>query len=51
MPAFSRLLRKGDRGTDVKQLQTWLNFLGYHVVPSGVFGSGLVSSACWIAGR
>jgi peptidoglycan hydrolase-like protein with peptidoglycan-binding domain len=36
---FSRLLRNGDRGTDVKQLQTWLNFLGYHVVPSGVFGS------------
>ncbi len=36
---FSRLLRDGDRGSDVMQLQSWLNYLGYRVDPSGVFGS------------
>jgi peptidoglycan hydrolase-like protein with peptidoglycan-binding domain len=37
--AFSRILRYRDTGSDVKQLQTWLNYLGYKVAPSGVFGS------------
>ena len=37
--AFSRILRDGDKGSDVKQLQTWLNYLGYKVASSGVFGS------------
>ncbi|MFL5823814.1 MAG: peptidoglycan-binding protein [Solirubrobacteraceae bacterium] len=37
--AFNRILRKGQRGNDVKQLQSWLNYLGYRVAPSGVFGS------------
>ncbi len=37
--AFSRILRDGDRGSDVKQLQSWLNYLGYRVASSGVFGS------------
>jgi peptidoglycan hydrolase-like protein with peptidoglycan-binding domain len=35
---FTRILRFGDTGTEVKQLQAWLNFLGYHVETSGVFG-------------
>jgi peptidoglycan hydrolase-like protein with peptidoglycan-binding domain len=37
--AFNRILRKGDRGSDVKQLQGWLNYMGYKVASSGVFGS------------
>jgi peptidoglycan hydrolase-like protein with peptidoglycan-binding domain len=37
--AFSRILRDGERGSDVKQLQSWLNYLGYRVASSGVFGS------------
>ena len=37
--ASSRTLQFGDRGNDVKQLQTWLNYLGYKVRSSGVFGS------------
>jgi peptidoglycan hydrolase-like protein with peptidoglycan-binding domain len=36
--AFSRILRSGDTGSDVKQLQNWLNYLGYRVGSSGVFG-------------
>jgi peptidoglycan hydrolase-like protein with peptidoglycan-binding domain len=37
--AFSRILRVRDTGSDVKQLQSWLNYLGYRVASSGVFGS------------
>src|SRR5437764_6762924 len=33
---FSRVLRSGARGSDVKKLQTWLNYLGYKVASSGV---------------
>jgi peptidoglycan hydrolase-like protein with peptidoglycan-binding domain len=36
---FSRVLRVGNRGSDVKKLQAWLNYLGYKVASSGVFGS------------
>jgi peptidoglycan hydrolase-like protein with peptidoglycan-binding domain len=35
---FSRGLRKGDRGADVKTLQTWLTDLGYSVPATGYFG-------------
>lgn len=38
-PIFDRILRYGDRGADVKKLQSWLNYLGYRVASSGVFGS------------
>ncbi len=37
--AFSRILRDGDTGSDVRQLQSWLNYLGYRVASSAVFGS------------
>jgi peptidoglycan hydrolase-like protein with peptidoglycan-binding domain len=36
---FSRVLRAGDRGTDVTTLQTWLSDVGYQVPPTGYFGS------------
>jgi len=36
---FSRVLREGDRGSDVKTLQTWLDDLGYNVPVTGYFGS------------
>jgi peptidoglycan hydrolase-like protein with peptidoglycan-binding domain len=35
---FSRTLRKGSRGADVKTLQTWLGDLGYTVPITGYFG-------------
>ena len=35
--AFSRTLRRGNRGQDVKTLQTWLSELGYSVGESGYF--------------
>src|SRR5581483_9312626 len=35
---FSRTLRKGTRGADVKTLQTWLRDLGYTVPITGYFG-------------
>jgi peptidoglycan hydrolase-like protein with peptidoglycan-binding domain len=37
-PVFSRTLRKGTRGSDVKTLQTWLTDLGYRVPVTGYFG-------------
>ncbi len=36
---FSRTLRKGETGQDVKTLQTWLSDVGYHVPSTGYFGS------------
>jgi peptidoglycan hydrolase-like protein with peptidoglycan-binding domain len=37
--SFSRTLRKGESGQDVKTLQTWLSELGYRVSQTGYFGS------------
>jgi Putative peptidoglycan binding domain/Peptidase family M23 len=36
---FSRALRVGNRGADVKTLQTWLTDIGYSVPETGFFGS------------
>jgi peptidoglycan hydrolase-like protein with peptidoglycan-binding domain len=36
---FTRTLRKGDRGADVKTLQTWLSDIGYTVPATGYFGA------------
>jgi len=36
---FTRTLRRNDRGTDVKTLQTWLTDVGYSVPATGFFGS------------
>ncbi len=36
---FTRTLRKGNRGADVKTLQTWLTDVGYTVPVTGYFGS------------
>jgi peptidoglycan hydrolase-like protein with peptidoglycan-binding domain len=35
---FSRTLRKGDHGADVKTLQTWLTDIGMNVPETGFFG-------------
>ncbi len=37
--SFARTLRKGERGQDVKTLQTWLSEIGYNVPETGYFGS------------
>jgi peptidoglycan hydrolase-like protein with peptidoglycan-binding domain len=42
---FSRTLRKGDRGSDVSTLQTWLSDVGYAVPVTGYFGSMTQSQA------
>ncbi len=36
---FSRTLRKGQTGQDVKTLQTWLSEVGYYVPSTGYFGT------------
>jgi peptidoglycan hydrolase-like protein with peptidoglycan-binding domain len=35
---FSRVLRAGDRGADVKTLQSWLSDVGYQLPATGYFG-------------
>lgn len=37
-PVFSRTLRRGQHGADVKTLQTWLGDVGYGVPVTGFFG-------------
>ncbi len=36
---FSRTLRRGQRGVDIRTLQTWLTDVGYAVPQTGYFGS------------
>ena len=43
---FARMLRRGDRGADVKTLQTWLSDVGYVVPQSGYFG-WMTKGAVW----
>jgi peptidoglycan hydrolase-like protein with peptidoglycan-binding domain len=40
------MLRKGERGADVKTLQTWLTDIGYRVPATGYFGS-MTKAAVW----
>jgi peptidoglycan hydrolase-like protein with peptidoglycan-binding domain len=41
---FTRTLRKGQQGADVKTLQTWLSDIGYAVPETGYFGSMTASA-------
>jgi peptidoglycan hydrolase-like protein with peptidoglycan-binding domain len=43
---FTRMLRKGERGADVKTVQTWLTQIGYFVPATGYFGS-LTKTEVW----
>jgi hypothetical protein len=43
---FTRMLRKGEQGTDVKTVQTWLTQIGYFVPATGYYGS-LTKSQVW----
>jgi murein DD-endopeptidase MepM/ murein hydrolase activator NlpD len=43
---FTRMLRKGERGADVKTLQTWLTDVGYAVPATGYFGV-MTKGAVW----
>jgi peptidoglycan hydrolase-like protein with peptidoglycan-binding domain len=43
---FARMLRQGERGADVKTLQTWLTDIGYIVPETGYFGP-ITKSAVW----
>jgi peptidoglycan hydrolase-like protein with peptidoglycan-binding domain len=38
-PVFTRTLRMGERGADVRTLQTWLTALGYQIPITGYYGS------------
>lgn len=39
-PTFDRILRRGDKGEDVKKLQELLNELGYEIKVDGDYGRG-----------
>jgi peptidoglycan hydrolase-like protein with peptidoglycan-binding domain len=43
---FTRMLRKGESGADVKTLQTWLTDVGYAVPATGYFGT-MTKGAVW----
>ncbi len=43
---FTRMLRKGEQGADVKTLQTWLTDIGYAVPETGYFGT-ITKGAVW----
>jgi peptidoglycan hydrolase-like protein with peptidoglycan-binding domain len=43
---FTRMLREGERGADVKTLQTWLTDIGY-LVPETVYYGTITKSAVW----